>query len=405
MHKNKSIINNIFFIIILVYSGYGVIIFRNPISYIGIFLLSSFVFYHNKIRFNKIILKFMFIWSFYNLLLLILYKEFHFGFYIRHINYFFTSFIIFNIWEDRLFIKYEKVMFFFAGISLFFFVWQIISFSSLNRLMDLINLNEVGSKNCFFYTLHFRTWSDNINRNCGFTWEPGPFSLFILIAIYFNLMRKGFVLKSNIVLIVFIITIITTFSTTGIVALFMLLTYYLISNSELTLRRFISLVFFASIFIFVFLNTDFLFYKILSLFRSGNTENILQNAIRTSSNTVSLGRFAVFGVGIKDFLSYPIIGYGSVSRLSFLYSNNIEANIVSGMAMIIGQYGILGTFFFLYSIFKSSKLVALKLCGKSRYAMAIILLSGTFAFHLQTFVFLYCFILYYWFVKSIKVYK
>ena len=70
-------------------------------------------------------------------------------------------------------------------------------------------------------------------RNCGFTWEPGGFACFLILAIIINLASNKFKIRNK-SLMILILSLITTFSTTGYMAFAFIMIWYLF-NTELIL--------------------------------------------------------------------------------------------------------------------------------------------------------------------------
>jgi len=68
-------------------------------------------------------------------------------------------------------------------------------------------------------------------------------------------------------------------------------------------------------------------------------------------------RIASFQISFRVFLNNPILGYGGYMDAS--WTKKLGANIaaISGIGEIMARFGIVGTFFFLYSLFRTSKLL------------------------------------------------
>jgi hypothetical protein len=66
-------------------------------------------------------------------------------------------------------------------------------------------------------------------------------------------------------------------------------------------------------------------------------------------------RIASLEIDIKDFLKYPIIGYGGYQEAQWTRQLGAYVSTISGIGKILARFGIIGTFFFLFSIYKSSR--------------------------------------------------
>jgi hypothetical protein len=386
-------LNNIYFIYILVFSGYATSFYRSDKGIAISIIFTIVVYLINKTPIKKELSLIFFVWTIYCLFLMFLYNSFFWGFYARHLLYFFAGYFLMITYERCFFIKYERAIVKLSIISLFFFLWQVVDYSTMNsfmRMFDVSNFAESyghSTKNIIIYTTH-RTSSLGVMRNAGFAWEPGPFSIFIVVAIYFNVLRKGLTLRNNQGLKILIITLFTTQSTTGVVIFFILILYIKLSNSKLTFRYLFANAIVGTTFFVMLLQLNFLYEKIMALYASGDASVIIEESLRTQEYA-SLGRFAAFQVGIKDFLEHPVWGYAGASYRTYLSKISVNVNMVSGLATSIGTYGLLGMFFLLRGLLLSSKAIAREYKSGAIFAYSIIILLAMVGFHAQTFVILY----------------
>ena len=193
----------------------------------------------------------------------------------------------------------------------------------------------------------FRT--DVLVRNWGPFREPGVFQLFIVVAVIYELFRKK---KSNwIKLVVFIFAIITTFSTTGYIALgVVILAVVLMNKNNMSIgqRRlligvvivFVLLILYLSIFTDLIIKSDgygSVFGKILGSYES------------LSYNT----RMASIWTNIKIFFENPIFGKGITyvdNHYSAIASSMYGMSIVDNTNMLfilLARFG-LGAFIYFY---------------------------------------------------------
>lgn len=116
------------------------------------------------------------------------------------------------ITKKEFIINYVNIIYCFCIISLVCFSIVFINPS----LVQLISTNIVLGKTpyivSFFYTWG---WDHVFTRNSGPFWEPGAFQGFINLAIIFIILNKSFIKNNKFKLIIFIITLLTTQSTTG----------------------------------------------------------------------------------------------------------------------------------------------------------------------------------------------
>lgn len=226
---------------------------------------------------------------------------------------------------------YSDIIYFFCIVSLLCF-----TYNHLFGVLPYIDLGESmdGGKNYRVTSLVY-TQLYNLNvhqlcfRNCGPFWEPGAFQGFINLAIIIELLvNKDRDKRWYIRMLVFVISVITTYSTGGYIVLTLNVIFFLFSNYKLKRSsKIILAVAFLLVALYVFFKTDFLYDKLSNdqsrlgvssedLF-SGNLlhilfgyglaeESIAQSNIKSASSVLNLFRYS----GLIGFLLYfiPIIG-------------------------------------------------------------------------------------------------
>lgn len=194
-------------------------------------------------------------------------------------------------------------------------------------------------------------------RNSGCTWEPGRFSVMILLALYSNLIRNGIKFKGNAGGIILLIALASTFSTTGYIAAIVLYSFFAIRILSLK-----GILVFSLIIIpisFQLARLEFMQEKITnqldldSEISKINERIDYVNKVRESNEYVgSLGRFQAMYFELINIQKDPILGYGWNTHHSY-FSQRISGNYVltGGILKLIGQLGIplsLLLYFFLY---------------------------------------------------------
>lgn len=158
--------------------------------------------------------------------------------------------------------------------------------------------------------------SFDASRNCGMMWEPGAFVTFILLAMIIEVFwNDGEVSIKH--LLIYIATIISTFSTTGIISLLCMCAYIFFSKCQLSqktkrrifllfLATFVVLLPFADLFFSTSMNSTF--GKIISYVNSGGT---LEGSTSIRVNSVVKG--------IDAFFESPFIGWGYNGLRQYTY--------------------------------------------------------------------------------------
>lgn len=156
---------------------------------------------------------------------------------------FLICYMVLEIVKYRINITFVGFMYFLSIVSLllyptqFFFGVQEAIKSSIGSLIRPIGSGNIPdgylSKTLIFFTYHHQHGQDLTltPRNCGAFWEPGMFAVFLNLAILINIYinRDSVFSRKNIVLIT---ALLTTFSTTGYIVLFLIFISIFILNKK-----------------------------------------------------------------------------------------------------------------------------------------------------------------------------
>lgn len=181
-------------------------------------------------------------------------------------------------------------------------------------------------------------------RNSGIFHEPGAYANYLVLAIIINTIqtKKAFC-KRNIFLS---IVLLSTFSTTGYIMLFLILTYSIWSLRLSMIFKFLFLFLFLSYSLVIYEENKFLQNKIQDQYTS-------QNEAIESGQIQYNGRFYFFLQSVKTFSSSPIIGQGILYATA---KGNERVGIVGlGFIGLIARYGIIFGIFYLWYFFKGFK--------------------------------------------------
>jgi hypothetical protein len=269
----------------------------------------------------------------------------------------FSVFILIKLFENEIIFKYEKFIYYLSVISLFFFIWQIIFPESLYWITSNLNFNsgdedyyERIKSNILIYTVnHSPEW--DLPRNAGFCWEPGPFGCFIVVAMYFNMIRNNF--KTNKIYWILLITLLTTQSTTAIISFIILFIWIIVNNNMYRRLLFYIVPIVFVILLLIFTGIPFLKDKIIEDFsQSDDTEQVISRSA-SSGDGYAPGRFVSFQITYQDFIERPLLGYGG--KLDLQWTRQLGAFIypVSGFGNILANFGLFGFFCWLLIIIKS----------------------------------------------------
>lgn len=172
------------------------------------------------------------------------------------------------------------------------------------------------SYSLYLYTVYF-IGDMSIPQNTGPFWEHGIFCIYLVIAFYLNAIRENKIFtKYN---IIFITTIITTFSSSGYVVLIIAMAFIILQRGGLTFRKIILLS-------LLLIGTNY----ISSL--DFMTAKITENAMSTQESS----RFFAMVYHWQQIVKSPFIGYGP-------YLNRVFSNLVmspNGWTQLLRIWGI-----------------------------------------------------------------
>jgi len=314
-------------------------------------LVSMFLFFEKK----KVIDK-EFIWIIITILLITLSQYFQFSFISLNttlgtlVRFCFPYFVI-RIIGIFFPIYYINIIYFFSIISFIFYIPSLLIPNFINfidSIPSFIGTSDFGQgTNFFIYTVEKSTRM-GIIRNSGPFWEPGQFSCYLTIALMFNLILKRKIKdKKN---LVFILAILFTFSTSGYIALFLLLTFYFITIS----KRKKTALFLVPILV---IGSWYLYFELDFM---GNKINNELQAIE--SGEIYAGRIGSAERDIKDIMKYPLFGRGR--NVETRFDNYDESEIrefhrTNGITDFAVKYGIIFWIIYFYLMLKSFRVFAI----------------------------------------------
>lgn len=261
--------------------------------------------------------------------------------------------------DKRQFIAvFVKSVFFICIVAMALEALAYLAPAFLQRLPVITNTSNRQFYTFLIGAFGFENTMQTYKRSMGIFWEPGAFSIYIVIALSFELFFKN---KSKTRIIIDIIALIFTFSTTGYIAFFALFITYLafgLESKNVSLKVFL-IICVVSCGIFLFASDGPLSSLVFEKIKSGNSS--------------SASRFSSFFNGLRISIRRPFFGYGINETAGMeVYLASGEASYTNGGVQItntmIGYmvyYGIpfaaiiaIGTFMFYRSV-SSNAIVSL----------------------------------------------
>lgn len=264
--------------------------------------------------------------------------------------------------EVEDFVKiYGNIMLFLSIYSLVVYAINIFFPALIQRLPFLSNVYTYAAEihNAFFAVA---ITNSEIVRNYGIAWEPGAFSLLVCVALIFETTFYRNINYKRV--LIFIITIITTFSTSGYIAMFGILYACLFYKRKFTKKeKNILCLMFCLMIVFVLTTPDqimnLVFDKLNGLFSGGELAYTTQsrlNAIKYPLQAFFSSPFT--GVGFEKFMIINRTLCDSVAT-------NTIINWYAVLGMFLGLPCCIGLFSCLYKIAKrinAPKINAVILC-------------------------------------------
>lgn len=254
---------------------------------------------------------------------------------------------------------YIDILYFLCIFSLVSFSLSLISTRIFMVFPKVTNNVGLRATNMFFSVIH---QSSYFNSNFGIFWEPGAYQTFINWALFFQI----FIIKEISVrkILIFVITIFTTFSTTGYISSALLLLIFWMSNtvnskSAYSKRRIFVIVFLLVIglvFVFTLLPSQVKFKVFGKLAAISKPDLINKNSAYGST----LARMDSIKIPLINWLKSPMFGVGFKNL--FMFSLESRPNFLT--ATPLNWFGLFGTslgLLFNYAIWNWTKILNQKL--------------------------------------------
>lgn len=200
--------------------------------------------------------------------------------------------------------KYSDCIYVISIFSLITYITFMLFPNLIVKLPTLVNSR--GNKGYFaIFSIVSNFINTGAHRNQGIFWEPGAFQVFIILAIIFEFQKETKMSKNK--LIVYVLSIITTFSTTGIICLILLLMVKYLEKTDFT--KFFRII---SIILIAFIAIKFIFPKLEGFWKYTLVSKIdmIYNYNVSDNNAVS-SRVESIYIPLKEYIKSPVIGIGT----------------------------------------------------------------------------------------------
>lgn len=262
-----------------------------------------------------------------------------------------VAYIHVQVFGKKMLPLYENIMMKLCLLSLVFWGIYIIYPSTAAFFKSF---PEAGQGHHIFYLYKWtdpsvreiQSYNYGILRNAGCSWEPGRFSIMVLLALYCNLARCGIKFIGNWSGIILLLALLSTQSTTGLLGAIVL--YSIFAFKKFDLQYIIAFLIFVVPVSYQLISLDFMGEKIeeqldldASLKKINSSVDYVNKVKESNEYVGSLARFPSMYFEIINIEHDPLLGYGRNDGKSY-FSQRISGNFVltSGLLKIFGQYGI-----------------------------------------------------------------
>ena len=265
------------------------------------------------------------------------------------------GFVLCKSFGKKLPAVFETVLYHMSIISIFFWAIMVISPSALALIVNTFAFSEPHTEdgnvvaNMIIYTLNDWNFGSNdfivLLRNPGFAWEPGAFASMICLGLFCNMIRTNFRLYKNRALWVFVFTLLTTQSTTGLMIYIVMLFAWLLYK-----RRFLPVILGLFIAAAVF-SLPFVQDKLMAEIE------LTQEVDFLSPGSKNPGRLMSFLIDWHEFLRHPILGLGCNFEGTWINEQGLEISTISGIGELLSEYGAIITLLFFVMLIRSSRTI------------------------------------------------
>ena len=278
-------------------------------------------------------------------------------FIVRHLCYALVAFSVLKKMSFNFFFIYENIFFKLMAISLILFGIQLFKPDLILKIVSTVEkmIGFTGAKRnpaIIFHSMLIYTYNqinNSLPRNCGYLYEPGYYSIHIIIAFLISIIRSNLILNKK--HIIYIVALISTVSTTGYLGFILLVAFY-VFNLRNNNYRYLALIAAIPIVIYI-ISLPVVYEKILNNISSVHGWIVSARETIAEGGTNSLGRFA------GAFFAYNAIKdvspvFGIFRNYDILVGKFI---IVSGFAEQLVSFGFFGLGLILFGLYKSTKIL------------------------------------------------
>ncbi|MFD0750789.1 hypothetical protein ACFQZS_11605 [Mucilaginibacter calamicampi] len=262
-------------------------------------------------------------------------------------KYVYLAFLYCVIMKDKVAHYFVNVVAHLTVISLFFYTLQLIGLRdyiyAFSESLHLQSAYYIDGYTNFILFTYVRGLHDY--RNSGFSWEPGAFGCFLIIALMFNLFLNKFKFDRKSYL--FIVAIITTISTTDYLALIVLVfMVYRYKVPRINWGTVMLLLMAGGIFIYIPILGD----KIMGTYYEDMDDlrrlKYLEIFYKKNNSQIPLNRFSSMVYLYQTFGWQLILGVSN--KYDVIVNSKFNINISNGLFDFMAKFGLVNFILLMY---------------------------------------------------------
>jgi len=387
---SNNIIKKLYLFILLIFSGGGSVYYANKYAYIILFLITCIIALLYKIKLNNSIINALIIWIIFWFMCSLIIRRFIPVQLLFYLNFLLAAYVLYKLYGNDLIKNISQDIVILAAISIIGWLFLLLDATLLASILKPFNFSggfreEYGIYDYIhigIYTIHnltIKTEYAYLPRNAGFCWEPGIFSVFLILALFIrtSLLKKYIGSFGSLILL---IALLTTQSTTGYIAFFIYLLYYYSSRfATMKLRFAIPLIIITIIGVYSFFNLEFMKPKIDLYIETGSNFGAYG-----TTPILSGSRLSGLPLVWQDLKRNPIMGkalssVGTYSGIGEIYSTHLNS-----IFSIISSMGLFGFWVWLLFLIKSTHYYCYIYHCKDILSFPLIIITTSFGFNIHS---------------------
>lgn len=373
--QSSKIESLIYFLLVLFISNTAQICFEPTFKYAVVVLFLAIYRYRLQ-KVDTVIVSLFFYWFSINLICSLNFgTSFVFnnilGYFLNvFIAYFAMKIIGVSFWE-----KLEKWIYVLTCISLILFVGNLLTgglYDSLSPLFGRFIAKFYTDARPTAWYIFVYTYSPiegfDYLRNSGFMWESGAFAMMAVLGFIYRICKNEMSFDRH--CLVYVLAIISTFSSAGYLSILLFLLYYCASRRNFIYT--ILLLCLAFIAIPKVYQLEFMSDKLANYLEELNSNTAYYNE---RLDMDEYNRFTVFEINMKRLIEWPL-GYG-VNGIKDFYGKSFVG--VNGLAIFARMWGLCGFVLLVYSISKTVRKLNLNVSQTASFIFLLMILVMFFS--------------------------